>query len=104
MKTILLALGLCALAGCAITQDIMLPDGSPGLTVECSGMAQTWTACMKKAGERCPKGYALLGGGNESTAMTAGTGGFSASPYAASGGSALWATNTMNRVMVIKCA
>jgi len=50
-----------ALSGCAIAHQTVMPDGRQGLSINCSGAAQTWNSCYEKAGEQCPHGYDIVG-------------------------------------------
>ena len=47
----------CASIGGAIAEKVTLPNGSQGLTVDCT--AYGWSACFKAAGEACKSGYAI---------------------------------------------
>jgi hypothetical protein len=51
---------LCA---CTTSRPITLPDGSQGRMVGCSGVQHTMSSCYLKAGEICPNGYDIVGGG-----------------------------------------
>jgi hypothetical protein len=58
-------LGILAIAGlmasCATSQEIVLPSGETGFTVNCGTYeGNSWSACYKKAGEMCPSGYDIL--------------------------------------------
>jgi hypothetical protein len=48
-----------ALGGCASIkpQAFTGPNGRPAYLLQCSGMAQTFRSCEKKAADLCPSGY-----------------------------------------------
>lgn len=49
------------MASCATSQQIVLPSGETGFTVNCGTYeGNSWSACYKKAGEMCPTGYDVL--------------------------------------------
>lgn len=49
------------IVGCATSQEIVLPSGDKGFTVNCGTYeGNSWSACYKKAGEMCPTGYDIL--------------------------------------------
>lgn len=79
------------LSGCAVAHKTVLPDGRQGLSINCSGAAQTWNGCYEKAGEQCPHGYDVLGKDGDTVA------GFGAGNGWAAGN----ASNT--RSMLIAC-
>jgi len=61
-KKLSLVVTLAVLSGCqsmkhAEMEAITLPNGNPGLVLDCT--AYGWTACFKTAGEACPGGYAI---------------------------------------------
>jgi len=59
MKKLLLITIL--IGGCATSQQIILPSGETGFTVNCGTYeGNSWSACYKKAGEMCPTGYDIL--------------------------------------------
>lgn len=61
---------IAALAGCAASHQTVMPDGSRGLSINCSGPALSWNQCYEKAGDKCPHGYDIVrqdgDGGNAS--------------------------------------
>ncbi|HGJ5883030.1 hypothetical protein [Arsenophonus sp.] len=59
-KIICLLLSL-TLAGCATYKKTYAPDGREAFSIDCSGLASNWGACLSKAGELCStKGYDML--------------------------------------------
>lgn len=90
----LVAILMCCtiLQGCAISKQITGPDGKAALTIDCSGWAMTWGACLEEAGKLCgSSGYNLVLAHNESGQITN------------FGQFGLMSTPAMQRVMVIKC-
>lgn len=64
---------LLLLAGCASSKVTHMPDGSIGHSINCSGSALTWNGCYEKAGELCKeRGYTVIAGGSDETAVVAG--------------------------------
>ena len=53
-------LAVLLVSGCATTRVKALPNGQPGLLVDCSGDSLSWSHCYQKAGEVCPHGYAII--------------------------------------------
>jgi hypothetical protein len=52
-----------ALAGCAgqASQPVYTATGAVGHSIDCSGLAKTWNACLAQAGELCrAKGYNVV--------------------------------------------
>jgi hypothetical protein len=58
--TLALLGSLITLAGCASIrpQGFTGPNGRPAYLLQCSGLAQTFRSCEKKAADLCPAGYA----------------------------------------------
>lgn len=57
-KFFILGIGASIIAGCVkqqIVEPLTLPNGKPGLIVNCSGYGLP--ECFKAAGEACPNGY-----------------------------------------------
>jgi hypothetical protein len=62
MKTYLALFTVLALAGCASTENTYLANGEQGLTIDCSGEANSWAACYEKADASCAgTGYRIVG-------------------------------------------
>lgn len=62
MKTSLALFTVLALAGCASTENTYLANGEQGLTIDCSGEANSWAACYEKADASCAgTGYRIVG-------------------------------------------
>ena len=53
------------LLGCAMADEMVLPDGTKGYNISCDGAILSMGDCYKKAGDLCPQGYDLLGQGGE---------------------------------------
>lgn len=91
-KFVVILMCCAMLQGCAISKQITGPDGKAAHTIECSGWAMTWGACLEKAGELCgTNGYNLVFAHNESGQITN------------FGQFGMMSTPTMQRVMVIQC-
>jgi hypothetical protein len=61
MKYLYGLFALVLVASCATSQEIVLPSGEKGFTVDCGTYeGNSWSACYKKAGEMCPAGYDIL--------------------------------------------
>ncbi|HVZ36442.1 MAG TPA: hypothetical protein VG963_28630 [Polyangiaceae bacterium] len=90
MRHIILA--VLMLAGCATRTETYLPDGTKGYTLNCSGAALTWNACLERAGKTCgSRGYEILDRREENGASVGG------SQFGVFGGT------TVTRTMVVKC-
>ncbi|MCI0994574.1 hypothetical protein HNO91_07960 [Pseudomonas corrugata] len=62
MRTFLALFTVLALAGCASTENTYLANGEQGLTIDCSGEANSWAACYEKADASCAgTGYRIVG-------------------------------------------
>lgn len=62
MNKILALTAVLALAGCTTTSDVYLKNGEQGLTVDCSGEANSWASCYEKADASCAgTGYRIVG-------------------------------------------
>ncbi|MDU9023280.1 hypothetical protein [Pseudomonas corrugata] len=62
MRTFLALFAVLALAGCASTENTYLANGEQGLTIDCSGEANSWAACYEKADASCAgTGYRIVG-------------------------------------------
>jgi len=62
MNKILPLLTVLALNGCATSKEIYLNNGEQGLTIDCSGEANSWAACYEKADASCAgTGYRIVG-------------------------------------------
>lgn len=57
--TLVLLASVVTLAGCASIkpQAFTGPNGRPAYLLQCSGVAQTFTSCEKKAADLCRAGY-----------------------------------------------
>jgi hypothetical protein len=84
------------LAGCASATVTYGPDGRQSHSINCSGLANTWGACLEKAGEICgAKGYDVLTSAGDQGVFVQGTS--STTSAQASGGSVI------TRNMLIAC-
>lgn len=54
---LMVVIGGCLLASCTTWNQVVLPSGETGFTVDCSGTNLTWSHCFRKAGRACPQGY-----------------------------------------------
>lgn len=76
------------LAGCASASPTYGPDGKQAHTLNCSGLARSWSACFERAGEICKeRGYTVLAKSDEQ--------GLVATPHALG--------TTQARTMLIAC-
>ncbi|VVP26375.1 hypothetical protein PS903_04032 [Pseudomonas fluorescens] len=51
-----------ALSGCATSETTYLHNGEQGLTIDCSGEANSWATCYEKADASCAgTGYNIVG-------------------------------------------
>lgn len=84
------------LAGCASASKTYGPDGREAYSLNCSGMARTWGACLEKAGDICgARGYNVVSSSGDIGSIMAG--GASTTNASIAGGT------TINRSMVISC-
>ena len=61
MKYLYGLFALVLVASCATSQEIVLPSGQKGFTINCGSYeGDSWSACYQKAGEMCPTGYDIL--------------------------------------------
>lgn len=62
MNKILALIVVMALGGCTTTSDVYLKNGEQGLTIDCSGEANSWASCYEKADASCAgTGYRIVG-------------------------------------------
>jgi hypothetical protein len=62
MKKLLALFAVLALAGCASAEKTYMDNGEQGLTIDCSGEANSWATCYKKADASCAgTGYRIVG-------------------------------------------
>lgn len=62
MKTYLALIAVLAISGCASVSKTYLGDGEQGLTIDCSGEANSWEKCYQKADDSCAgTGYRIVG-------------------------------------------
>lgn len=62
MNKLLALTAVLALAGCTTTSDVYLKNGEQGLTIDCSGEANSWASCYEKADASCAgTGYRIVG-------------------------------------------
>jgi hypothetical protein len=75
------------LAGCTTVSKVALPDGTAGLSIDCTGYE--WAACMNKAAKTCAGKYSIVSrdkGGNDAIIPIGG----------------MWAAMD-SRVMIVRC-
>jgi hypothetical protein len=62
MKIFLALSTVLALAGCASAEKTYLDNGEQGLSIDCSGEANSWATCYEKADASCAgTGYRIVG-------------------------------------------
>ena len=62
MKKFLPLIAILALSGCATSKETYLGNGEKGLSIDCSGQANSWAACYEKADASCAgTGYKIVG-------------------------------------------
>ncbi|KAB0494133.1 hypothetical protein [Pseudomonas vancouverensis] len=62
MNKCLPLIAILALSGCATTEPTYLKNGEQGLTIDCSGEANSWATCYEKADASCAgTGYRIVG-------------------------------------------
>jgi hypothetical protein len=95
---------VAVLAGCALSQEMYLPDGSKGHNISCDGSANSMGKCFQKAGELCGStGYFIVN--REGEAIPFGTSVGSAN-VGSGGGSAGYVSQSgmmVTRSLFIKC-
>lgn len=62
MNRFLPLIALLALSGCATSEKMYLNNGEQGLSIDCSGEANSWATCYEKADASCAgTGYRIVG-------------------------------------------
>jgi len=62
MNKLLPLLAVLALSGCATSETTYLNNGEQGLSIDCSGEANSWATCYEKADASCAgTGYRIVG-------------------------------------------
>ena len=62
MTKFLPLIAILALSGCATSERTYLDNGETGLTIDCSGEANSWANCYEKADASCAgTGYRIVG-------------------------------------------
>lgn len=62
MKITLAVMAVLVLSGCATASKTYLDDGQQGLSIDCSGQANSWATCYEKADASCAgTGYKIVG-------------------------------------------
>ncbi|MGH8347833.1 MAG: hypothetical protein ACRES5_14895 [Pseudomonas sp.] len=62
MKKFLPLIAILALSACATSKETYLANGEHGLSIDCSGEANSWAACYEKAEASCAgTGYKIVG-------------------------------------------
>lgn len=62
MNRLLPLLAVLALSGCATSETTYLNNGEQGLSIDCSGEANSWATCYEKADASCAgTGYRIVG-------------------------------------------
>lgn len=90
------------------TDTIVLPNGQEAVSINCGGILNSYSDCMRKAGEKCPGGYEILDKDYNSSRLAVGsshlTGSSSGSYGSLNGASNYSSGEIINRIMVIQCA
>lgn len=86
------AVGGLSLSACAVSNQVVMPSGQHGYTINCSGAAMTWASCYEKAGEACPQGYDVADKSDEH-----------GGPVVAANRYGLFGAPVMDRTMLIQC-
>ncbi|MGE8097070.1 hypothetical protein [Pseudomonas fluorescens] len=64
MKKYLALIAVLALSGCATASKTYLNNGEQGLSIDCSGEANSWAKCYQMAEDSCAgTGYRIIGTG-----------------------------------------
>lgn len=74
-KPIVCGVVALVLSGCAASHQTVMPDGSRGLSINCSGSALSWNQCYEKAGDKCPHGYNIVSKDGDNGNASFGAGG-----------------------------
>ncbi|APC14481.1 hypothetical protein BLL42_01545 [Pseudomonas frederiksbergensis] len=62
MKKYLALIAVLALSGCATASKTYLDNGEQGLSIDCSGEANSWAKCYEMADASCAgTGYRIIG-------------------------------------------
>jgi hypothetical protein len=62
MNRFLPLIAILALSGCATSEKTYLGNGETGLSIDCSGEANSWASCYEKADASCAgTGYRIVG-------------------------------------------
>ena len=90
------------------TDTIVLPNGQEAVSINCGGILNSYSDCMRKAGDKCPGGYAILDKDYNSSHLAVGSSQLNANSSAdygsLSGASNYTSGDIINRIMVIQCA
>ena len=61
MNKFLALIAILALTGCATSESTYLKNGEQGLSIDCSGEANSWATCYEKADDSCAgTGYRIV--------------------------------------------
>jgi hypothetical protein len=61
MIKFLALIAVLALTGCATSESTYLKNGEQGLSIDCSGEANSWATCYEKADDSCAgTGYRIV--------------------------------------------
>ncbi len=72
-RGIAISIALASLAACVTAKTTYLPDGRPGMSINCHGAALSWDQCYRKAGEICGKlGYDVIAKNGDSSSTITG--------------------------------
>jgi hypothetical protein len=98
-RSMMIGVFALALSACALNRPMTLPDGSQGQMISCPGSLQSMGDCYQKAGEICPLGYDIVGGGTEATPFAFGNA--TVGPHA---GTATYSSGAIvQRSLMVRC-
>lgn len=101
---LLLMIIIAAVSGCATSRQIIGPNGKPAHSIRCGAAAAD--ACLEKAGEVCPGGYAVLNSNGSQYLGQYGTGSLNGA-WNRNGGSVFGSSTSMPLItpntMLVEC-
>ena len=104
MKLLAAILISANLAGCAISREVHLADGSKGHNISCDGAANSMGNCFQKAGDLCgARGYYVMNREGQVIPFGSSVGSANIGPYNASAGYITQAGAIVTRSLFVKC-
>jgi hypothetical protein len=100
---LVVVLALTFLVGCAMADEMVLPDGTKGYNISCDGTVLSMGNCYKKAGEICPRGYDVLAQGGEANPIGSSFGQLSGTPSYVQGGYVTQYGMVVTRDLYVRC-